>query len=123
MPRAETLAELERAPRARSVHQRALLAAATVDRVPVLSVRVGRDLRRALDDDARNYLEVITSSARRMDEMIGALLRYARVGGDSAPFEAVDLGAHLISQAGVQVAQRLVEEDRRELEGLSDVIG
>lgn len=44
-----------------------------------------------LDDEARKYMEITTSSAERMHGMINDLLEYARVGAEAVKFEPVDM--------------------------------
>ena len=46
-----------------------------------------------LDGDAREYLDYIVASAKRMNLLIGGLLDYARADTRNAPFQPVDLGA------------------------------
>jgi two-component system CheB/CheR fusion protein len=51
-----------------------------------------RRLGAGLDGETRTFLGFALDGARRLDRMIVDLLRYSRIGRDTAPFAPVDLG-------------------------------
>ena len=53
--------------------------------------KLGRHLGEDADDKARHYVEVISSSARRMSQLIDDLLVYSRLGRSAIRLQAVDM--------------------------------
>jgi chemotaxis family two-component system sensor kinase Cph1 len=72
--------------------------------VQLLSARYGD----RLDEDARDYIAFAVDGAKRMHQLINALLEYSRVQGRPNPFERVDLN-QVFDQVVLDLAMRIQE--------------
>jgi PAS domain S-box-containing protein len=72
--------------------------------VQLLSARYGD----RLDEDARDYIAFAVDGAKRMHQLINALLEYSRVQGRPNPFERVDLNK-VFDQVVLDLAMRIQE--------------
>ncbi len=62
------------------------------------------------DDQAAEYMSFITSAAQRMQDMVGDLLEYSRIGYESAGFTEVDSKSH--TQLALNNLQEIIEETK-----------
>jgi PAS domain S-box-containing protein len=74
---------------------------------------LGRDYSSKLDPEAREWLVFATEGAKRMQELLNALLEYARLGTRRRPFELVD--CEKIYQAAVANLKLSIEESEAEV--------
>ena len=78
---------------------------------------LARDFKDQLNGDARSYIGFAVEGAKRMQELINALLKFSRVGVDRKPFELVDC-QEVLANAVANLKIALEESDVELTHGL-----
>jgi light-regulated signal transduction histidine kinase (bacteriophytochrome) len=86
---------------------------APLRRVSLCADFLEKDYEDKLDDKAKEFLEIMTKSTARMQDMIESLLKYSLIGRDGQDFENVDLNE--VVDAAKQSLCVVIEESDSEI--------